>query len=132
MIYLDKNFPPAEIKLTLDQIKDHPASQKAQIRRVALVPAIPKNQNMEDFPFSTNYLLQCYIRCLDRQGHLTMSNEDPDRLAKLLVLFFQQFKGTNFNKSFVKEYGFDKLFRMRFTMEHEDLELPPQLEKALS
>jgi hypothetical protein len=88
MIYLDKNYPPAEIKITLEAINDHPANASAIIRKVALVPHMIEN-NSRDFPFSINFLLQCYIRCLERQGHLTMSNEDPERLAKILVLFFQ-------------------------------------------
>ena len=29
------------------------------------------------------------------------------------------------------EFGFDNLIRARFTMEHEDLELPPKLDQAL-
>ena len=60
-----------------------------------------------------------------------MSNDDPDRLAKILVLFFQQFKGTKFNQSFMEELGFENIIEVCFTMEHEDLELPPKLEKAL-
>ena len=51
---------------------------------------------------------------------------------EILVLFFQQFKGTQFNESFTQELGFDDLIKVRFTMEHEDLELPPKLNKALS
>ena len=61
-----------------------------------------------------------------------MQNDDPERLAKILVLFFQQFKGTQFNDNFATELGFDNLLPVRFTMEHEDLELPPKLKKALS
>ena len=60
-----------------------------------------------------------------------MSNDDPERLAKILVLFFQQFKGTQFSENFAKEFGFDNLLKVRFTLEHEDLQLPPKLEKCL-
>ena len=38
MIYLDKNYPPAEVKITLDAIKAHAANQSSRIRAVALVP----------------------------------------------------------------------------------------------
>ena len=61
-----------------------------------------------------------------------MSNEDPERLAKILVLFFQQFRGVSLGQdSFTKDFGFDNAIKVRFTMEHEDLELPPKLEKSL-
>ena len=131
MIYLDKNYPPAEIKITLEAINDHAANENAIIRKVALVPHMAEINSCKDFPFSINFLVQCYIRCLERQGHLTMSNENPERLAKILVLFFQQFKGTQFTNHFAEEFGFDNLLKVRFTLEHEDLELPPKLEKCL-
>lgn len=131
MIYLDKNYPPAEIKITLEAINEHAANKNASIRRVALVPHIERNKDCPDFPFSMNFLVQCFIRCLKREGHLTIQNDDPDRLAKILVLFFQQFKGTQFNDSFTEDLGFDNLIKVRFTMEHEDLELPPKLKKIL-
>lgn len=91
VIYLDKNYPPAEIKITIEAINEHAANASASIRKVALVPHIAKNNYCADYPFSTSFLLQCYIRCLERGGHLTISNEDPKRLIKILILFFQQF-----------------------------------------
>lgn len=57
MIYLDKNYPPAEIKITLEAINEHAANKNAQIRRVALVPHILQNIDCPDFPFSTNFLV---------------------------------------------------------------------------
>ena len=60
-----------------------------------------------------------------------MSNEDPERLMKILVLFFQQFKGTRFDENFAQDYGFDDLIKVKFTMEHEDLQLPPNLQRTL-
>lgn len=77
MIYLDKNYPPLEIKITLDAINEHEANQSAQIRRVALVPDMAVEPDLQDFPFSMNFLVQCYIRCLEREDHLTIQNEDP-------------------------------------------------------
>lgn len=57
MIYLDKNYPPAEIKITLEAINEHEANNNAIIRRVALVPHIMKNNDCPDFPFSMNFLV---------------------------------------------------------------------------
>ena len=61
-----------------------------------------------------------------------MTNEDPCRLAKLVILFFQAFNDTRLDSEFQEEYGFDNMLRVRFTMEHKDMELPPKLGAALS
>lgn len=87
IVYLDKNFPPAEIKITIAAINAHKRSSDAQIKTVAIVPET--QTPFESFPFSLNFLIQCYVRCLNRDDHLTMKNDDPQRLAKLLVLFYQ-------------------------------------------
>ena len=57
MIYLDKNYPPAEIKITLEAINLHAAKTNASIRKVALVPQIAKDNYCRDYPFSINFLL---------------------------------------------------------------------------
>lgn len=44
MIYLDRNFLPAEITLTLESINEFSKGLNANIKRVALVPTIePSN-----------------------------------------------------------------------------------------
>jgi len=54
MIYLDKNYPPREIKLTLQAINDMVQGTNTSLRLVALVPDVPKSNN--DIPFSTTFL----------------------------------------------------------------------------
>lgn len=55
---------------------------------MALVPEVPsRSRYSSDMPFSTTFLTQCYLRCLERQGHLTMPNEDPERLLRVILLF---------------------------------------------
>ena len=129
LIYLDKNYPPAEIKITIEAIKEQAKRLNADIKRVALVP---QTSAQLDYPFSLNYLVQCYVRCLERSGHITMSNEHPERLAKILVLFCQQFKGFTFDESFEREFGFDSMIKANFTMEeHQDVQLPRNIEATL-
>jgi len=91
MIYLDKNAPPADIKKTLEAIKQQAVLQNAQLRLVALVPDVARKQECPGYPFSVSFLIQCFMRCLEREGHLTMPNDDPAHLLKLIVLFFKQF-----------------------------------------
>ena len=42
MIYLDRNYPPAEIQKTLQAINAQAAKLNVTVRRVALVPHIAK------------------------------------------------------------------------------------------
>ena len=57
MIYLDKNYPPVEIKVTLEAIRELTASISSKIRIIALVPHIAENGSSSDtFPFSTSFL----------------------------------------------------------------------------
>ncbi len=64
---------------------------------------LPMTSGYEKYPFSLSFLLQCYCRCLSRDGHLTLSNADPVQLLKILVLFYEQFKGVQL-KSLVKNF----------------------------
>ena len=54
LIYLDKNYPPAEIKITIEAIKEQAKRLNADIKRVALVP---QSSAQLDYPFSLNYLV---------------------------------------------------------------------------
>ena len=93
-IFLDKNYPPAEFAQTLSTINSHQL-EGVQITKIAVVPTIA--QPLDSYPFSADFFLQCYLRCLGRSGHLTISNDDPERIVKILVLFFKQFKDVAFN-----------------------------------
>lgn len=86
-MYIDKNHPPAELKTTIEAIELFAKNSDASVRKLALIPQI--NDKYKEFPFSLQFFIQCYVRCLDRDGHITMKNDDPQRLAKLLVIFFQ-------------------------------------------
>ena len=57
MIYLDKNYPPSEIKQTVQTVLKTLESPETTIRLMALVPDVPKNsQCSNDMPFSTTFL----------------------------------------------------------------------------
>jgi len=91
---LDKNFPPGELHSTLALV------QKLNVKPVSVIPT---TSGYEQYPFSLSFLLQCYCRCMSRDGHLTMDNSDPERLFKIFILFFNQFKGVHL-KSLVKDF----------------------------
>jgi len=84
-----------------------------------MVPQIAQGNEYKNYPFSLNFLVQCYVRCLERQGHPTLSSEDPQRLARIMFLFFKQFEGFRFDDEMCDKYGFDGLFKVPLTYEHE-------------
>lgn len=127
---MDKNYPPREISLVISAINGHESNISTKLKTIAVVPYIVNKY--KDYPFSLSFLLQCYIRCLKRSGHLTMNNEDPERLAKILLLFFSQFKESKLDDSLIAKFGFTDVLEARFTHEFEDLDLPNKLERALS
>lgn len=59
-----------------------------------------------------------------------MSNEDPERLARILIVYFKQFKSIKFDDS-LHNKGFDQVLPVRMTVEHQEVELPANLAKAL-
>mmetsp|Transcript_27683 Transcript_27683/g.36965 ORF Transcript_27683/g.36965 Transcript_27683/m.36965 type:complete len:95 (+) Transcript_27683:3177-3461(+) len=61
-----------------------------------------------------------------------MPNDDPERVLRIILLFSQQFKNTSLNEQLKREYGFDDVVRVNFTMEHDDFELPRKLNDLLS
>ena len=71
----------------MEVIEGFAMKSDALVRKVALIPEI--YDAYKGYPFSLSFLIQCYTRCLDRDGHITMKNDDPIRLAKLLIIFFQ-------------------------------------------
>lgn len=56
MIYLDKNYPPSEIKLTLQAINEVAKDTNASLKLVAMVPDIARNSQCKNLPFSTTFL----------------------------------------------------------------------------
>lgn len=60
---------------------------------------------------------------------MTISNEDPERVVKILMLFFRQFNSVKFDESFLNK-GFDSILPVNLTIEHEDLQMPTNIENA--
>ena len=127
-IFLDKNFPPGEQVQLLTAIKAFEANG-VEINKIAVVPKIKRR--FQDYPFSLTFFLQCYLRCLGRKGHLTISNEDPERIVKILTLFFKQFKEVKLDNSLLRS-GFDQVMPISLTVEDELFQLPSQIEKLAS
>jgi hypothetical protein len=89
----------------------------------------------QDFPFSLSFLLQCFLRCLDRTEHETLTNTDPNLLARVQVSFFKAYKGLRFEqedrKHFLQSHGVDDMIRVPLTLEHPDIEVPYNIQVCL-
>jgi|LauGreDrversion4_2_1035121.scaffolds.fasta_scaffold55652_3 hypothetical protein len=86
----------------------------------------------QDYPFSLSFLFQSFLRCLDRTDHETLSNSDPNLLARVQVSFFKGYKGVKLETdSYLKQTGLDSLLRVPLTLEHADLELPYNVQTCL-
>ena len=55
VLFLDKNYLPAEFEAITDAIDNHPLTQQMAVRKLALVPEI--SDPHEDYPFSLKFLL---------------------------------------------------------------------------
>lgn len=140
MICLDKNHPPQALNSTIENVNKfvngYKGNRDFDLFKVAMVPqmADPKSLYM-DFPFSLSFLFQCFIRCLDRNDHETLTNSDPSLLARVQVSFFKAYKGLHFagedGRNFLFRTGLDDLVAAPLTLEHPDLELPYNVEHCI-
>lgn len=126
-IFLDKNFPLSDLAPTQSVIKAFEQDGN-KVNKVAIVPI--DHGTMAGYPLSLGFFTQCYLRCLNRKGHLTFPSEDPERVVKLLARFFRQFKDVKFDSTFLAK-GFDQLMPVALT-EGEHFQLPSNLETILS
>lgn len=88
-----------------------------------MVPAMAGTNSLyQDYPFSLSFLLQCFLRCLDRNDHETLSNSDPNLLARVQISFFKAYKGLKFDgddqRLFLQQNGLDAYLRAPLTLEH--------------
>jgi hypothetical protein len=97
--------------------------------KVALVPDQPNPHR--GYPFSLSFFVQCYQRCLERANHDTLTNADPNHLARVLFLFFKQYQGQKFDSQFLYEHYLDEYMRIPLTYEHDDLQLPLNLQNCV-
>lgn len=134
VICLDKNHPPNSLPRTIDTINKSSQSfstkgHKFTLTKVAMIPNILQTHG--DYPFSLNFLFQCYLRCFDRENHETLSNKDPNQLARVSISFFKFYQNVKFDQEFLNTHRIDQFLRVPLTLEHKDFELPYNLHVCL-
>mmetsp|Transcript_34786 Transcript_34786/g.25943 ORF Transcript_34786/g.25943 Transcript_34786/m.25943 type:complete len:137 (-) Transcript_34786:156-566(-) len=89
LVMVDKNHPPNAVHRTMKVL------QKVPCKVIALVPRCPTPA--PEYPFSYSMLVQCFLRCQFRDGHQTLSNEDPDLLTRVMFGFFKAYHNVKFD-----------------------------------
>ena len=86
-------------------------------RNIILYPKIKSNikiDNYRSFPFSYDYLIQCYCRLKYRRNHETLDGEINANFYLILLMFLKFYK--NYDFSFT---DFDMKFELPFTDEKD-------------
>ncbi len=96
---------------------------------MVLVPEI-KNP-MENNPLSTSFITQCYMRCMERKNHLTLSNDNLQHLIQVIFMFVKLYEGFQFDSKQLLKAKAQHYLRIPFTFEHELLMMPSNLEQTI-
>ena len=127
IILVDKNYPQGIDKFLKLFCKD-----KSSQFFLVFVPNIKKpiNINGLQFPYSLNYLFQCYLRLKNRHGHEVLNGEDESSKAVYLS-FFKLFQNFNFENKINSNKEFEQnvfLQKFDFTDESKDIEVDKDTE----
>jgi hypothetical protein len=127
IILVDKNYPQGIDKFLKLFCKD-----KSSQFFLVFVPNIKKpiNINGLQFPYSLNYLFQCYLRLKNRHGHEVLNGEDESSKAVYLS-FFKLFQNFNFENKINSNKEFEQnvfLQKIDFTDESKDIEVDKDTE----
>ena len=93
-VYIDRVFCPTTIVENVKEIVKH----RSETKIIILAQSINMTKlNDFNYPHSINYLLICLKRVLERNEHETLS-DDPYTITKVILKFYQMFRGFNYNK----------------------------------
>jgi len=135
VIYIDKNHSPSallKLRAFLDEIKIE--NKNIIITKVCLTPVQKFGHSLKhySFPFSLQLLLTCYLRVLNRQHHLTLTNENPELISRILFGFFNSFRNLAFDQTFKEKFGIDQFVEINLTNEDSEVFLPPNLTEIMN
>ena len=128
IILVDKNYPQGIDKFLKLFCKD-----KSTQFFFVFIPNIktPININGIKFPFSLDYVIQCYLRLKNRHGHEVLNGEDES--SKLVYLsFLKLFQNFEFEKKINSNPEFSKnvfLQKINFTDEDKNIKADENTEK---
>jgi hypothetical protein len=121
---IDKNFPQGIDKFLNSFVKH----EKNNNFVIVFIPKIKNQININEnhiyYPFSIDYIMQCYLRLKHRKGHENLNGNDQNS-RNVYLSFLKLFKGFNFENNIYSEYQYQKNIQLReisFTDEDNNID----------
>ena len=124
LILVDKNFPQGIDKFLNSFVKH----EKNNNFVIVFIPKIKNQINLNEnhiyYPFSIDYIMQCYLRLKHRKGHENLNGNDQNS-RNVYLSFLKLFKGFNFENNIYSEYQYQNNIQLReisFTDEDNNID----------
>ena len=121
---IDKNFPQGIDKFLNSFVKH----EKNNNFVIVFIPKIKNQINLNEnhiyYPFSIDYIMQCYLRLKHRKGHENLNGNDQNS-RNVYLSFLKLFKGFNFENNIYSEYQYQNNIQLReisFTDEDNNID----------
>ena len=121
---IDKNFPQGIDKFLNSFVKH----EKNNNFVIVFIPKIKNQININEnhiyYPFSIDYIMQCYLRLKHRKGHENLNGNDQNS-RNVYLSFLKLFKGFNFENNIYSENQYQKNIQLReisFTDEDNNID----------
>ena len=121
---IDKNFPQGIDKFLNSFVKH----EKNNNFIIVFIPKIKNQINLNEnhiyYPFSIDYIMQCYLRLKHRKGHENLNGNDQNS-RNVYLSFLKLFKGFNFENNIYSENQYQKNIQLReisFTDEDNNID----------
>ena len=121
---IDKNFPQGIDKFLNFFVKH----EKNNNFVIVFIPKIKNQININEnhiyYPFSIDYIMQCYLRLKHRKGHENLNGNDQNS-RNVYLSFLKLFKGFNFENNIYSEYQYQNNIQLReisFTDEDNNID----------
>ena len=121
---IDKNFPQGIDKFLNFFVKH----EKNNNFVIVFIPKIKNQINLNEnhiyYPFSIDYIMQCYLRLKHRKGHENLNGNDQNS-RNVYLSFLKLFKGFNFENNIYSENQYQKNIQLReisFTDEDNNID----------
>lgn len=128
VIFIDKNHPPNGLDKTVSMINQN-LPRDCVSKKLYLIPKI--YSPIKDYPFSTQFFLQCYYRLQKRVEHETLSNENPILSTQVLFMFFKMFHRQLFGDNFQSDYNLDGFMEVPLTVEEPAVVIPKDIQAKM-
>eukprot|EP00347_Sterkiella_histriomuscorum_P011394 403372627 len=122
IVYLDKNHPINGLPRAVEVVEQN-TPKNVILKKVYLIPKI--SDPIRRYPFSYNFLIQCFLRLMSRDDHETLDNSNPIETAQILLMFFHLYLHVKFDSHLLQQYRLDNYFKIPLTADCKSLNEVP-------